>query len=109
MKINTLEAQFVMDGGRLVTLRKVFHENYKKKRGSAAEEFSGHSVDFFIDGILVKEEKYTATLLSFCGGAEKMKMLTMPRYFPEDMFWEDRRKILLEVCGDVNRPLAKIK
>ena len=30
-----------------------------------------------------------------------MKMLTMPHYFPEDMPWEARRKILLEVCGDV--------
>ena len=95
------EAQFIMDGGRLVTLRKVFHENYKKKRGSATEEFDGHSVDFFIDGVPVKEKEYTAALLGFCGGAEKMKMLTMPHYFPEDMPWEARRKILLEVCGDV--------
>ena len=96
-----IKAQFTMDGGRLVTLRKVFHENYKKKRGSATDEFSGHSVDFFIDGIPVKEKEYTATLLGFCGGAEQMKMLTMPHYFPEDMPWEARRKILLEVCGDV--------
>lgn len=96
------EAQFVMDGGRLVTLRKVFHENYKKKRGSATEEFDGHSVDFFIDGVPVKEKEYTAALMGFCGGAEKMKMLTMPHYFPEDMPWEARRKILLEVCGDVS-------
>lgn len=95
------EAQFIMDGGRMVTLRKVFHENYKKKRGSATEEFDGHSVDFFIDGVPVKEKEYTAALLGFCGGAEKMKMLTMPHYFPEDMPWEARRKILLEVCGDV--------
>jgi len=95
------EAQFIMDSGRLVTFRKVFHENYRKKRGSAAEEFSGHSVDFFIDGVPVKEKDYTAALLDFCGGAEKMKMLTMPLYFPEGMSWEARRKILLEVCGDV--------
>jgi len=91
-----------MDSGRLVTLRKVFHENYKKKRGSATEEFDGHSVDFFIDGVPVKEKEYTAALLGFCGGAEKMKMLTMPHYFPEDMPWEARRKILLEACGDVS-------
>lgn len=96
------EAQFIMDSGRLVTLRKVFHENYKKKRGSATEEFDGHSVDFFIDGVPVKEKEYTAALLGFCGGAEQMKMLTMPHYFPEDMPWEARRKILLEVCGDVS-------
>nr|WP_325297111.1 AAA family ATPase [uncultured Dysosmobacter sp.] len=95
------EARFIMDDGRLVTLRKVFHEVWKKKRGAATEEFDGHSVDFFIDGVPTKEREYTASLLAFCGGAEKMKMLTMPQYFPEDMAWDARRKILLEVCGDV--------
>jgi len=30
---HSAEGQFIMDDGRLVTLRKVFHENYKKKRG----------------------------------------------------------------------------
>lgn len=95
------EAQFIMDDGRLVQLRKVFHENYKKKRGAATAEFDGHSIDFYIDGVPVKEKEYTATLQALCGGAEKMKMLTMPNYFPEEMAWDARRKILLEVCGDV--------
>ena len=80
----------------------MFHENYKKKRGAAAEEFSGHSVDFYIDGVPVKEREYTSSLLAFCGGPEQMKILTMPHYFAEDMTWEARRKILLEVCGDIS-------
>jgi hypothetical protein len=95
------EAQFSADDGRTVTLRKVLHEVYKKKRGSATDEFDGHSVDFFIDGVPTKEKEYTAALTAFCGGAEKMKMLTMPNYFSEDMPWDARRKILLEICGDV--------
>lgn len=94
-------ARFSMEDGRIITLRKVYHENYKKKRGAATEEFDGHSVDFYIDGVPVKEKEYTATLMAFCGGAEKMKMLTMPHYFAEDMPWDARRKILLEICGDV--------
>lgn len=97
------EAKFSLDDGRIVTLRKVFHENYKKKRGSNVDEFDGHSVDFYIDGVPVKEKEYEATMLAFCGGStEKMKMLTMPSYFPEEMAWEARRKILLEICGDVS-------
>lgn len=95
-------ARFSMEDGRIVTLRKVFHENYKKKRGSATEEFDGHSIDFYIDGVPVKEKEYSATLMAFCGGAEKMKMLTMPNYFAEDMAWDARRKILLDICGDVS-------
>ena len=50
-----------------------------------------------------KEKEYEATMLSLCGGSvEKMKMLTMPNYFPEEMSWDARRKILLEICGDVS-------
>lgn len=99
---HSAEAVFTTEDGRLITLRKVFHENYKKKRGAAAEEFSGHSVDFYIDGVPVREKEYTAALLAFCGGPEQMKILTMPHYFAEGMTWEARRKILLEVCGDVS-------
>lgn len=97
------EATFKLNDGRIITLRKVFHEVYKKKRGSAAEEFDGHTIDFYIDGVPTKEKEYEATMLSLCGGSvEKMKMLTMPNYFPEEMSWDARRKILLEICGDVS-------
>ena len=97
------EATFKLQDGRVITLRKVFHEVYKKKRGSAAEEFDGHTIDFYIDGVPTKEKEYEATMLSLCGGSvEKMKMLTMPNYFPEEMSWDARRKILLEICGDVS-------
>jgi DNA repair exonuclease SbcCD ATPase subunit len=95
------EATFDING-RSVTLRKVYHENYKKKRGSATEEFDGHGVDYFVDGVPTKEKDFQLTLLAFCGSAEKMKMLTMPDYFPEELAWDARRKILLETCGDVD-------
>lgn len=97
------EAAFKLSDGRIVNLRKVYHEVYKKKRGSSTEEFDGHTVDFYIDGVPAKEKEYAATILSLCGGSvEKIKMLTMSNYFPEEMNWDARRKILLELCGDVS-------
>ena len=63
------EATFKLQDGRVITLRKVFHEVYKKKRGSAAEEFDGHTIDFYIDGVPTKEKEYEATMLSLCGGS----------------------------------------
>jgi DNA repair exonuclease SbcCD ATPase subunit len=96
-------ATFSLEDGRIVTFEKVYHEVYKKKRGSATEEFDGHTIDYYIDGVPVKEKEYSGTLIALCGGnSEKMKMLTMPNYFPEEMSWDDRRKILLEICGDVS-------
>ncbi len=97
------EAAFKLGDGRIVNLRKVYREVYKKKRGSSTEEFDGHTIDFYIDGVPTKEKEYAATMLSLCGGSvEKMKMLTMPNYFPEEMNWDARRKILLDLCGDVS-------
>ena len=95
------EAEITTESGVRIWLRKVYHENYKTKRGSSTEEFDGHSVDFFLDGVPVKEKDYTKTLQDLFGGVERMRLLTMPHYFAEALPWEERRKLLLEICGDV--------
>lgn len=99
---HSAEGMFSTDEGRVVTLKKTYKEVYKKKRGSAREEFSGHTVEYEIDGVPVKEKDFANTVLGFCGGdTEKPKMLTMPDYFSEQLTWDTRRKILLEICGDL--------
>lgn len=96
-------ASFRQESGEVVSFQKVYHEVYKKKRGSAQEERDGHTVDYFVNGVPTKEKDYTATILSLCGGdAEKPKMLTMPDYFAEQLPWKTRRTILLDVCGSVS-------
>ena len=99
---HSAEGIFSLEDSRIITLKKVYHENYKKKRGSTNQEFSGHSVDFYVDGVPVKEKEYIEVILELCENSERMKMLTMPDYFPEEMAWDERRKILLEICGDVD-------
>lgn len=47
------------------------------------------------------QEKYDHNV-DYCGFEEKMKMLTMPDYFPEQLPRDVRRTILLEICGDVD-------
>lgn len=99
---HSAEAVFETENGACVTLKKVFKEVYKKKRGSVHEEFDGHTVEYFIDSVPCKEKEYSARVVELCGGdAEKMKMLTMPDYFSEQIGWEARRSILLDICGDV--------
>ena len=91
------------DNGRIVTLKKVYKEVYKKKRGSAFEEFDGHTIDYYVDDVPVKEKEYTANVNTLCGDdQDKPKMLTMPDYFSEQLSWDTRRKILLDICGDIS-------
>lgn len=95
------EAQFRADDGRIITLRKVFAEVYKKKRGSSTKEFDGHTTEFYIDGVPAKEKEYQDYLDTNFGPADRLKMLTMPMYFAEEMDWQSRRQILLDICGDI--------
>ena len=93
-------ATFLRDDGGEITLSRVYHEVWKKKRGRSTEEFSGHVTDAYIDGVPVSAREYRMTLDALCP-PEPAKILTDPRYFAKTMHWEDRRKVLLETCGDV--------
>lgn len=94
------EATFEKDDGSRLTIAKSFHEVWKKKRGSNVEEFSGHVTDAYIDGVPVSTSEYKRIMEEICA-PDRAKILTDPRYFAKTMHWEDRRAILLDMCGDV--------
>jgi len=86
--------------GKPLTLKKVYYEKWTKKRGSAEKQFTGHSTDYFINDVPVKKSEYNARIAEVIN-EQIFKMLTSPGYFNEQLHWEERRKILLEACGDV--------
>ncbi|MGG1638268.1 hypothetical protein [Paenibacillus sp. NRS-1760] len=87
--------------GKKLTLRKVFSEKWTKKRGTASLEFTGHTTDYFIDGAPLKKSEYEAVIASFID-EETFKLLTNPTYFNEQYDNKKRRKLLLDVCGDLS-------
>lgn len=94
-----VEAVFLVDGKEL-TFKKVFREKWTKKRGAVRAEFTGHTTDYFIDGVPVKKKEYEAKIASLIS-EDVFKLLTNPAYFNEHLKWQDRREILLELAGDV--------
>jgi chromosome segregation ATPase len=102
-------------GGAELTLKKSFKEKWTKRRGSAKAEFTGHTTDYFLDGVPAKKAEYDAKIAEIAD-EDVFKLLTSPSYFNEQMRWQDRRELLLEVCGDIsdadviasNRGLAKL-
>ncbi|MEH7236783.1 AAA family ATPase [Bacillus sp. JJ1562] len=109
-----VEAIFFVDGNEL-TLKKSYSEKWTKKRGSIHQEFSGHTTDYFIDGIPAKKKEYDE-LISGLINEDVFKLLTSPSYFNEQLKWQDRRKVLLDISGDIadeeviasNKDLAKL-
>lgn len=86
--------------GKRITLRKVYAEKWQKKRGSATQEFTGHTTDYFVNDVPVKQKEYKEQIDSIIS-EDAFKLLTNPTYFNEVLKWQDRRSLLLEVCGDV--------
>lgn len=95
-----VEAEFLYNGAPL-TLRKVFYEKWTQKRGSASSEFTGHTTDYYIDGVPVQKKEYTKKIESIVA-EDIFKLLTSPSFFNEQVKWQDRRKTLLEICGDIS-------
>jgi len=94
------EMEIELDSGTVVTLKRVYHEIYHKKRGTNTEEFDGHVTDHFIDGVPIIEREYKARVAEICP-PDTAKVLTQPWYFAESMSKDERRQILLQVCGDI--------
>lgn len=86
--------------GKTVTLRKVYHEIWSKPRGSAEKQFTGHTSDYYIDGVPAKLSEYKAKVAEICDESV-FRLLTDPGYFNQVLKWQDRRALLLEVCGDI--------
>jgi DNA repair exonuclease SbcCD ATPase subunit len=87
--------------GVVVELRKVFAEKWTKRRGSASEDFTGHVTDHYIDGVPKSKKEYDCYINSIIS-EDKFKLLTNPDYFNNQLHWQERRKILLQICGDMS-------
>ena len=96
---HTVEGVFLVDGTE-VQLKKVYKEKWTKKRGQAHKEFGGYTTDHFVDDVPVNKKEYVAKVESIVQ-EEVFKLLTSPTYFNENVKWQERRNILLEVCGDI--------
>lgn len=84
------------------SFKKVFREKYAKKRGGIIEEFTGHTTEYFVDDVPVKENEYSDRIEEFIDIAiSDAILLVKPDAFPA-LGWEQRRKLLFACCGDMS-------
>ena len=95
-----VEAIFSNDDGTGFTLKRIYHEKYSNPRGGETK-LTGHTTDYFINEVPVKEKEYKAFINNMIN-EDVFKLITNPLYFNEQYSWQNRRKLLLEMCGDVD-------
>lgn len=91
---------FTLDEGGTVELKRVYREKYSSPRGGEVT-MTGHTTDYFVDGVPRKEKEYKEMVSSLVDESV-FKLITNPLYFNETYSWQNRRKLLLEICGDIS-------
>ena len=91
---------FTLDEGGTVELKRVYREKYSSPRGGEVT-MTGHTTDYFVDGVPKKEKEYKEIVNSLIDESI-FKLITNPLYFNETYSWQNRRKLLLEMCGDIS-------
>lgn len=103
-----VEGIFNLDGS-IVTLKKVYREDYTNKKGSSTESFSGHLTDYLINGVPKTKGEYDKYIAKFAD-EKTFKILTNPNFFNDNKMmeikgvpgWKVRRNILVDICGDIS-------
>lgn len=100
-KVNhEVEAEFLNDDGNSFTLRRVYREKYSSPRGGDTK-LTGHTTDYFVNDVPVKEKEYKQYINDVIA-EDVFKLITNPLYFNEQYSWQNRRQLLLKMCGDVD-------
>ena len=95
-----VQAAFDNEDGTGFTLKRIYREKYSNPRGGEVK-LTGHTTDYFINDVPSKEKEYKVFINNMIN-EDVFKLITNPLFFNEQYTWQNRRKLLLEMCGDVD-------
>lgn len=87
--------------GKTIVLKKVLKEKWTRKRGEDQAELKGTETSYYINEVPSKMGEYK-TYIGNLIDENLFKLLSNPLYFSTNMKWQDRRKVLLDIIGDIS-------
>ena len=98
---HSVEGLFFCASGNIITFKKVYREERTQKRGRGIPLLTGHSTAYSFNGSQVTREEYHQKIEMTAAG-EIWRQLTSPLYFSAELRWEQRRDVLIAICGDIS-------
>lgn len=86
-------------------LTRVNREKWVTRRGSSVEEFQGNETKFFVDEVPMSQKEFQQRVASLISD-DQLKMMTDTSYFNSIMSWQDRRKVLTEMAGEITNEMV---
>jgi exonuclease SbcC len=87
---------------KIITFKRVYREKWVTKRGNDLEELTGHETTFFVNDVPKSKSEYQ-TAVSEMIDENISKIISNPLYFNEKMKWDERRKILSSMAGEIKQ------
>ena len=87
--------------GDVFELTRTFKETWVKKTGTNEKTFTGHETEYFKNGISKGMRAYQ-TFVDSLVSPQLLKLLSMPGYFNEQVKPDERRKMLIDMCGNIS-------
>ncbi|WP_339260897.1 AAA family ATPase [Lysinibacillus sp. FSL K6-3209] len=85
-----------------ITLRKVLYEDWVQKQGSPQKTYAGNKTKNYIDGVPIKTQKEYKNRIAEIIDEDTFKLITSPFAFNEQLKWQERRKRLIQIAGNVS-------
>ena len=95
----SVTAQLVDEEGEVHTLQRIFCEVYGTDKNSGEKLFKGNTTKYFINEVPLVAGKYDAWVKEHFD-PERFSLTSNPAFFP-NMPWQEQRKWLLQISGDV--------
>lgn len=94
-----VEGIFMLDGKEL-RLKRIYQEDWTRKRGQSEKLLTGHKNKYYIDDEPVRKTDYADRISEIITG-DAFSLLTNPHHFNEQYDRKQRRDMLIEVAGSV--------
>ena len=98
-KVPTVSAELEHHEGK-IHLQKEYVEKWTTPRGSSEKVFSGHTVKYYIDEAPVTKGEFDKRVNEIVD-SKLFRLLSDPLYFNVHLHWNERRKLLMEICGNL--------
>ena len=86
--------------GKEMLLKKVYSENWVRRRGAEEEVLSGHETQCFIDDVAMTVTEYTSRINHICPEGQ-FRLITNPLAFPS-LHWQVQRDLLFKMAGHLD-------
>jgi DNA repair exonuclease SbcCD ATPase subunit len=87
--------------GKNIILKRALKEKWVKPKGKSESELRGTETLYYVDEVPMKEGEYKDKINSIID-ENIFKLVTSPIYFSTSLPWRDRRKVLMDILGDID-------